>query len=112
MKQILRIFTIGLVLLMAVSVFAQEESQKEEDTDFDEGEVQELIEIEIIVEPELPTVISTISRQNPDIKETVIQSPLERMVKVDIDQVKPDLTKMKVSDVKDWKKMLATKRKR
>ena len=36
MKQILRIFTIGLVLLMAVSVFAQEESQKEEDTDFDE----------------------------------------------------------------------------
>jgi len=76
------------------------------------GEVLMLEEIIIQVAPELPTVVVTIPRQQPALKKITIQSPLSRMIESKTKSIKPDLSKTKVSKVKDSEKMLATVRKR
>ncbi len=75
-----------------------------------EGEVLMLEEIIIQVAPELPTVVVTIERQEPEIAPATIQSPLERMIGIDKELVKPDLTELKPALISDSEQMLAMPR--
>ncbi|MFH0765447.1 MAG: hypothetical protein V2A61_03400 [Calditrichota bacterium] len=66
-----------------------------------------LQEITIQVQPEQPTVIVTIPRQNPDIKPVGIQSPLTRMVAPPDQRIKPDLNNLKVKPIEESQNILA-----
>ena len=87
-------------------------AQAADDEVNDDG-VLMLEEILIEVAPELPTVLVTITRQKPTIeREITIKDPLKRLMQVKKSQLKPDLTKMKVTEIKDAKRILARERKR
>lgn len=122
MKIALIILSAALMFAPGAVIFAQDQQaagteQQEPETNqpqenADAGEVLMLEEIRIEVAPELPTVVVTIQRQKPDIERITIQNPLNRMLRTEIEMIKPDLCQMKVSELKDSKKMLARDRKR
>lgn len=77
-----------------------------------DDEILMLEEIVIQVAPELPTVIVTIERQEPEFDQATLRSPLERMVSLDEQSIKPDLGDMIAFTVKDSDLMLARERNR
>ena len=98
MKKIFFVLLIGL--LPFCSLFAQDEGD----------EVILLEEIRIQVAPELPTLVVTIPRQTPEVTPIIIQSPLNRMSKSNIESIKPNLEEMNVSKIEQPQKMLAKER--
>ncbi|MBT3231960.1 MAG: hypothetical protein HN356_04030 [Calditrichaeota bacterium] len=109
-------YPIILVLCLGITSlsFSQEnEGQAENQEDaVNEGGVLMLQEILIEVAPELPTVVVTIQRQKPEIEKVAIKSPLKRMQLEESTLIRPDLSKMKPTKIKEPKKMLARERKR
>ena len=112
MKKTLCIFLISVLFFCVQTAFSQTESSDEYYDDTDSGEVMTLEEIVIEVAPELPTVVVTIKRQEPEFKRFGLNDPLKRLIEVERELVKPDLTKMKASKIKDHEKLLATARNR
>lgn len=98
-----------VLLLFIISYGCPVASAQQEN--IDAGDVI-MVEQEILIQvaPELPTVIIAIPRQKPDIEPVTIQNPLERMIKPEFDQIKPDLSSMKVSKIEEHEKMLAKRR--
>ncbi len=109
MRLMLVIFIV--ISLFAVSGYSQETDQADQPATYEtKNGVLMLEEILIQVSPELPTVVVTIPRQKPEIAPVSIQSPRERMISSENEQIKPDLTKTKVSKIKEPEKMLARQR--
>ena len=101
MKQLFILIILGLLPLSPL--FGQDEGD-------DGGEVIMLEEIIIQVAPELPTLVVSIPRQVPEVKQITIQSPINRMSKSNIESIKPNLGEMNVSKIEQSKKMLAKPR--
>ena len=95
-------------------IFAQENENQTENQEeaVSDGGVLMLQEILIEVAPELPTVVVTIQRQKPEIEKVAIKSPLKRMQLEETTLIRPDLSKMKPTKIKEPKKMLARERNR
>ncbi len=96
-----------LVLLLSVPLWGQ--TSEVEDDLFDD-DVIEAGEIEIIVEPELPTVIVTPIRQEPVIPEETLNPPLGEMVNNRVMSVKPAISKIEITPIEKPGKLLAKKR--
>ncbi len=111
MRTLFYLLTIILCFGLASVSFSQENANQAEET-VDEGEVLMLQEILIEVAPELPTVVVTIQRQKPEIERVAIKSPLKRMQQEETTLIRPDLSKMKPTKIKEPKKMLARERNR
>ncbi len=85
--------------------------QAEEATaEFPTGGIVDIGEIEIRVEPELPTVLVTIPREAPDVKVGLLERPVESMIYGATAAVKPRLGEIAVKKVEKPQKMLAKNR--
>lgn len=116
MKLFLMIISCLFIVLPFSKGYSQE-AEEPQQTDQqqpadDTGEVLMLEEIRIEVAPELPTVVVTIQRQKPDIERITIQNPLNRMRRTEIGLIKPDLSKMEPTDLRDTNLMLDRRRSR
>jgi len=110
MKSLFYLLIVVLCLGMTSLSSAQDQADNQEDA-VSEGGVLMLQEILIEVAPELPTVVVTIQRQRPEIEKVTIKSPLKRMQFEETTLIRPDLSKMKPTKIKEPKKMLARERK-
>ncbi len=98
----------SMVLLAQTGV--QPDTPEEETITEDTGGVLMLEAIRIEVAPELPTVVVTIPRQEPHIEPVTLQSPIDRMLEEAPEDVKPNLSDLKISKVEKPEKMLAKER--
>lgn len=102
-----------ILFLLISPAFAQE---SDESSGEDPGGGEDVImleqEIRIEVQPELPTLLVTIPRQNPILHPEKIQPPIENLIKRNTDLIKPELTGITVSQIEHPQKMLAKKRSR
>jgi len=94
--------TISLLLSLPVTAQTQQRAGAEE--------VIMLEEITIKVEPELPTVTVTISRQNPAIQTGELKRPADRLLLDEIGVIKPRQAEATVSRIEDPRKLLAKPR--
>jgi len=105
------------ILAAAVSValslpaFAQRSgSRQTAAADADAGQVLMLEEIRIQVGPELPTVVISIPRQQPDLKSVSLAKDARDMITAGAAQVKPRIADLQVSRIEEPQKMLAKER--
>ncbi len=102
------IILITFCWLIPLSAFSQDENIS--DDGYGSDGVLMLKEIEIKVDPELPTLVITIPRQSPVMANVEIKSPLGRLIEPDNSRIKPNLSEMLATPVKDSEKMLARER--
>jgi len=94
--------TVSLLLSLPVTAQTQQRGGAEE--------VIMLEEITIKVEPELPTVTVTISRQSPAIQTGELKRPTDRLLLDEVGAIKPRQTETTVSRIEDPRKLLAKPR--
>src|SRR3989304_4140310 len=71
------------------------------------GEVVMLEEITIKLEAELPTVMVTIGRQEPEVRSSELERPLENLLVEGATVVRPKAAEFEINKIENPKKMIA-----